>query len=154
MKPSKALTIKKHEAQLRVYLDTCVNGWRSRQSILYLLFEYNIRITNKNGFRARDSSDILFLLSQSLAKKDTADGPTRSFFLKCLNVRHKVIKMKGLRPNNKTHLLCRKCVASFGWLPKLRHRHQPIQNHRCLPNRPAAFYFHVIACYITRSIAQ
>jgi hypothetical protein len=106
MKPSKALTIKKHEAQLRVYLDTCVNGWRSRQSILYLLFEYNIRITNKNGFRARDSSDILFLLSQSLAKKDTANGPTLSFLLLSLNDGSRLIKMKWMRPNKYCSLLC------------------------------------------------
>jgi hypothetical protein len=114
---------------------------------------------NKNLLSARDksgpeASGPFFSLAFALQKKDTADGPTLTFFRMSLNVRNKFIKMKGLRPNNKTHLLCRKCVASFGWLPKLRHRHQPIQNHRCLPNRPAAFYFHVIACYITRSIAQ
>ena len=74
---------------------------------------------------ARDSSGILpmkleftpyfFLEINLISLGDTANGPTLSFFRMSLNICNKFIKMKGLRPNKKTHLLCRKCVASFCW---------------------------------------
>ena len=53
----------------------------------------------------------------------------------------------GLRPNSRTrfHSLSQAVLFAPVLIPTLRSN---------LPNRPAAFYFHVIACYVARSIAQ
>ncbi len=123
-------------------------------------------ITNKAMDCARDSSGILFLQSQSSAKKDIADGPTLSFFLLRLNILNKFIKMKGLRPNSRTRFHSHTVI---GLRPNSRsrfHSHTvigcaqivalvfilPLRSH--LPNRPAAFYFHVIARYVAGCITQ
>lgn len=127
-------------------------------------------------FNARDSSGILpmklesapyFLLKINLISLgDTANGPTLSFFIMSLNACNQFIKMKGLRLNSRTrfhsHTVMRcaqivvfvfillltlllRCAQKIALILPLRSN---------LPDCPAAFYFHVIACYIAGSIAQ
>jgi hypothetical protein len=120
-------------------------------------------ITNKAMDCARDSSGILFLQSQSSAKKDIAHGPTLSFFLLCLNILNKFIKMKGLRPNSGTRFHSHTVI---GLRPNSRSRFHSLSHavlfalalifplRSNLPDRPAAFYFHVITCYVAGGITQ